>query len=46
MAVEKKVKKVTGSNDTKLFKELKKANKLLKEMRELLDNIWRERRPQ
>ena len=32
--------------DDKVLKEIKKTNKLLKEMKEILDNMWRGRLPQ
>lgn len=38
--------KVKKTTDTKILKEIKSTNKLLKEMKEILDGIWRERRPQ
>lgn len=39
------VEKKTKPTDTKILKEIKNTNKLLKEMKELLNNIWTERTP-
>jgi hypothetical protein len=43
MAVERKsVKRKSGDG---ILKELKKTNKLLREIRDILDNMWNEKRP-
>lgn len=46
MAERKKTTKKVSTIETKILKEIKNTNKLLGEIRELLDNIWRERAPQ
>ena len=42
--MEKKTRKTTPV-DAKILKELKKSTKLLREIRDTLDNMWRERMP-
>jgi len=44
MPVEKKPTKSKPKNDKQL-KELKATNKILKEIRDILDNTWRGREP-
>jgi len=42
----KKIKKVAKPIEERILKELKTTNETLKEIRLILDNTWREIRPQ
>jgi len=42
----KKAPRKPKSTEDKILKELKNISKILKESREILDAIWKERRPQ
>ncbi len=42
----RKPRKVSGTGDIKVLKELKKQTELLNEIKTILDNTWRGRTPQ